>query len=327
MAYSTPLIILYRVKMPLDQNIQTAIQLLTQGQLVVIPTETVYGLAANAFNRQAVDRIYELKKRPRSNPLILHISSVAEAGKYVTEILDPVQKLMDSFWPGPLTLLLPKSSLVPDYITAGSTQVALRVPRNHKTLMLLKQLDFPLVAPSANPFTYISPTRPEHLHYCYGDQTPYILDGGPCEEGIESTIAGFEKGQLVIYRLGAVTVETLENYLDCQAIVRCQQTSQVVTPGMHAKHYSPKTQVQLADLETMRNLKASDEVGWITFSEPLSRDNAYFLGAQGLKHAASLLYVTLYELDQKQLTRIVIEKLPEFELGRSLMDRLKRSAV
>ncbi len=313
--------------MSFDHDLQTAAQLLTQGQLVVIPTETVYGLAANAFNRLAVDRIYVLKKRPRTLPLILHIASIAEAKKYVTEIIEPAQQLMEHFWPGPLTLLLPKSSKVPDYITAGSDQVALRVPRNHKTLKLLKQLDFPLVAPSANPFTYISPTRPEHLHYCYGEATPYILDDGVCDEGIESTIAGFENGQLVIYRLGAVTVETLERDLGCSAIIHSHQTSQVVTPGMHAKHYSPKTQVLLKDIKKIQAMKPSEDDGWITFSEPLNRKNAYFLGAEGLKRAAGRLYETLYELDQKQLSRIVIEELPEFDIGRSLMDRLKRSAV
>lgn len=306
-------------------DIDFAASLLNNGELVVIPTETVYGLAANAFDPKAVEKIYALKKRPKTNPLILHISSMEEAHKYVNDIPEVAQRLMNHFWPGPLTVLLEKSSIVPDTITAGSKKVALRVPRKEITLELLRKIDFPLVAPSANPFTYISPTRPEHLLYCYGANTPYILDGGACEEGIESTIVGFENNEVVVYRVGAITVEEIEKISGCSTRLFAKNEDAEVTPGMHHKHYSPRTKVLLASIEEIKKME-NENRGWITFSERIERPNSFFLGESGLKLAASQLYDTLYKMDEMNLTQIVIERIPETELGRSIMDRLKRSA-
>ncbi len=306
-------------------DIDFAASLLNKGELVVIPTETVYGLAANAFDPKAVEKIYALKKRPKTNPLILHISSMEEAHKYVNDIPEVAQRLMNHFWPGPLTVLLEKSAIVPDNITAGSKKVALRVPRKEITLELLRKIDFPLVAPSANPFTYISPTRPEHLLYCYGANTPYILDGGSCEEGIESTIVGFENNEVVVYRVGAITVEEIEKISGFSTRLFIKNEDTEVTPGMHHKHYSPRTNVLLASIEEIKKME-NENRGWITFSEHIERPNSFFLGESGLKLAASQLYATLYRMDEMNLTQIVIERIPETELGRSIMDRLKRSA-
>jgi len=306
-------------------DIVHAADLLKKGELVVIPTETVYGLAANAFDSSAVDKIYKLKNRPRTNPLILHISGIDQVDRYASDIPEVARLLMKHFWPGPLTVLLPKTTLVPDYITAGSKNVALRVPRKKITLDLLQSLDFPLVAPSANPFTYISPTRPEHLFYCYGAETPYVLDGGPCEEGIESTIIGFDEEKIVVYRPGAITFEELEKVSGQAVVPFDKETVKEVTPGMHHKHYSPKTNVILDSIEHMESLE-SDNTGWITFSRPLNRPNSFYLGKDGIASAASQLYDTLYQMDRLGLSTIFIEQLPEIELGRSLMDRLKRSA-
>ncbi len=306
-------------------DIDFAASLLNKGELVVIPTETVYGLAANAFDPKAVEKIYALKKRPKTNPLILHISSMEEAHKYVNDIPEVAQRLMNHFWPGPLTVLLEKSAIVPDNITAGSKKVALRVPRKEITLELLRKIDFPLVAPSANPFTYISPTRPEHLLYCYGANTPYILDGGSCEEGIESTIVGFENNEVVVYRVGAITVEEIEKISGFSTRLFIKNEDTEVTPGMHHKHYSPRTNVLLASIEEIKKME-NENRGWITFSEHIERPNSFFLGESGLKLAASQLYATLYKMDEMNLTQIVIERIPETELGRSIMDRLKRSA-
>lgn len=308
----------------LGKDIAHAASLLKEGELVVIPTETVYGLAANAFDPSAVDKIYILKNRPRTNPLILHISGIDQADRYASDIPEVARLLMEHFWPGPLTVLLPKTKLVPDYITAGSKNVALRVPRKKITLNLLKSLDFPLVAPSANPFTYISPTRPEHLFYCYGAETPYVLDGGPCEEGIESTIVGFEEDKIIVYRPGAITFEALEKVTEKTVVLFNKKTDTEVTPGMHYKHYSPKTTVILESINNIESLKL-DNAGWITFTKELNKPNAFYLGKNGISSAASQLYDTLYKMDAMELSTIVIEKLPETELGRSIMDRLKRS--
>jgi L-threonylcarbamoyladenylate synthase len=309
-----------------DPNIKKAIDLLTQGELVVIPTETVYGLAANAFDENAVDKIYALKKRPKTNPLILHISGEDELSNYVENVPDDAKKLIDHFWPGPLTLLLPKKKIVPKFITAGSEKVAVRVPNNAKTLELLRLLPFPIVAPSANPFTYISPTKPEHLRYCYGNAMPFILEDGECQEGIESTIIGFVNGIPTIYRLGAITLEEIEMVLHKTVFLQTNQnTSEEQTPGMHKKHYSPKTTVRIESIDSIKTI-SDPNFGFLTFSEEIKRSHSYFLGQNGLKEGAKKLYTTLYELDQLGLECILIESVPEIETGRTIMDRLRRSS-
>lgn len=307
-------------------DISKAAELLRSGELVVIPTETVYGLAANAFNEDAVAKIYALKQRPKTNPLILHIAGIKELTNYVEEIPDAAVKLMNHFWPGPLTVLLPKKKNVPDYITAGSERVAVRVPNNAKTLALLGQIDFPLVAPSANPFTYISPTKPEHLRICYGSKTPYILEDGECEVGIESTIIGFEGKDLIVYRLGSITVETLEKICGKRVQVSNQKSTGEMTPGMHHKHYSPKTRVRLTTLENFPK-EPDSKTAFITFSKKVDAPVTFYLDNRHMHDVAQKLYAILYEVDALALDQIFIEELEETDLGRTLMDRLRRSSA
>jgi L-threonylcarbamoyladenylate synthase len=179
-------------------DIQLAARLLRDGEVVAIPTETVYGLAGNALNANAVLKIYEAKNRPHFNPLIIHVASPDHFKLYVSEIYDSVYRLAEKFCPGPLTFLLPKRDIVPDLVTAGSSKVAIRVPAHSTTLMLLRRLDFPLAAPSANPFGYVSPVTAQHVYDGLNNKIPYILDGGACNVGVESTIAGFENGNVII---------------------------------------------------------------------------------------------------------------------------------
>jgi len=193
----------------IGKDIKKAAQLLKDGNVVAIPTETVYGLAANALDENAIRKVFEVKKRPITNPLIVHISGKEELSKYVLDISEIAEKLANHFWPGPLTLLLPKKTIISDFVTASFTNVAIRVPNHPMTLELLKNLPFPLVAPSANPFMYISPTTAQHVVKQLGDKIPYVLDGGICSKGLESTVIGFKNDIPVIYRMGSITLEEI----------------------------------------------------------------------------------------------------------------------
>ena len=192
-------------------DILKAKNLLEHGELVAIPTETVYGLAGNALNASAVAKIFSVKNRPAFDPLIVHVPNVNAVYEYVAEIPEKAYALAQRFWPGPLTLLLQKKSIIPDLVTAGLETVGVRCPDHPLTQDLLKILSFPLAAPSANPFGYVSPTTPAHVDEQLGDKIKYILDGGKCEVGIESTIVGMENGEVVVYRMGGLSTEEIES--------------------------------------------------------------------------------------------------------------------
>jgi L-threonylcarbamoyladenylate synthase len=195
----------------IETDIEKAKALLESGELVAIPTETVYGLAGNALNPDAVAKIFSVKNRPSFDPLIIHTDSLEKVRKFTLDIPAPLDRLAAHFWPGPLTLLLPKKPIVPDLVTSGLDTVAVRIPQHTLTLSLLEALDFPLAAPSANPFGYISPTTAAHVQDQLGDKIPYILDGGPSQVGLESTIVGLENGEVVVYRLGGLEVAAIES--------------------------------------------------------------------------------------------------------------------
>ncbi len=184
----------------IGNDILQAKKLLLEGELVAIPTETVYGLAANALNPEAVTQIFVVKERPSFDPLIVHVASIDQAQQFITAVPEKAIQLARHFWPGPLTLVLPKQSIIPDIVTSGLSTVGIRCPDHDLTRQLLSELPFPLAAPSANPFGYVSPTTAEHVNNQLGHKIKYILDGGPCRIGLESTIVGFENDQAVIYR-------------------------------------------------------------------------------------------------------------------------------
>ena len=299
-------------------DIEKAKQILQQGGLVAIPTETVYGLAANALDKNAVLKIFEAKNRPHFDPLIVHTDSLRKVKQYISEFPEWAEQLAKAFWPGPLTLLLPKNKLIPDLVTSGLPQVAIRVPNHPLTLKLLKSLDFPLAAPSANPFGYVSPTKAEHVAAQLEGTVGYILDGGSCEVGLESTIAGFEDGKITVYRLGGLAIEHIEKIVG-KVEVRINQSSNPKAPGMLKSHYAPKKPLFIGDMDTFLKENAGKKIGIISL-EKLSP-------SKNLKEAAHNLFSALRDLDESDVDLIIAEKFPDDFLGRAINDRLQRAAT
>ncbi|WP_224484976.1 L-threonylcarbamoyladenylate synthase [Robertkochia aurantiaca] len=313
----------------IDKDIEKAAALLLQNQVVAIPTETVYGLAGNALNEEAVSRIYQVKNRPATNPLIMHIKGKEEIDTYAHDVPQVIYDLADRFWPGPLTVLLPKRSVVPDTTTSGSDKVALRMPGHPLTLELLKSLPFPLAAPSANPFGYISPTRPEHVQQQIGERIEMILDGGACESGVESTIVGVEGDTVLIYRLGYITADDIKRVLPEGYQVALNTDSKPVAPGMLPYHYSPNTPLFLFDdIAEVRNKLTNDRTGLIRFSHATAGHQPQVVLSQkgDLKEAARKLYASLIDLDDRKLAAIYCERFPETGLGHTLNERLQKAS-
>ena len=312
----------------ISKDIQKAVALLINEQLVAIPTETVYGLAGNIFSEKAIKSIFSTKKRPFFNPLIVHIPSIDSLSDIVTHVPEKAKLLAAAFWPGSLTLVLKKSNKIPDLITAGKDTVAVRVPNHPVTLELLKQLPFPLAAPSANPFGSISPTKPTHVENYFKNDIQMVLDGGSCTNGIESTIIGFENEEPVIYRLGALPVEDIEALVGAISI-KNKKEEKPDAPGMLARHYAPKTSTFLADniaAEIEKN--CGKKIGVLVFKSSLNNENIteIILSKNGsLQEAAAKLYDAMHELDTKNLDIIIAERFSEFGLGKSINDRLQRA--
>jgi L-threonylcarbamoyladenylate synthase len=312
----------------LGKDILLAANFLTKGKLVAIPTETVYGLAANALNEQAVLSVFEAKNRPFFDPLIMHVSSFEQATQYANFEDERLIKLAHTFWPGPLTLLLPKKAIVPDLVSSGLPQVAIRVPNHLLTLQLLQQLNFPLAAPSANPFGYISPTEPSHVAKQLGEKVNYILDGGICEVGIESTIVGLEEGELCVYRLGGLSVEEIEKAVG-HVELRINHSSNPKAPGQLKSHYAPRKLLKIGDLETMIKEQREKKIALIYFGKNnyhASNIQHFPLSEKGdLREAALNLFRVLREADESNNDIILCEKLPDIDLGRAVNDRLQRA--
>ncbi len=310
----------------IGSDILKAKQFLQNGQLVGIPTETVYGLAANALNPEAVLKIFEAKNRPHFDPLIVHTNSVEEITKYVEEIPAVAKKLMDTFMPGPLTLLLKKRSIVPDLVTSGLDNVAIRIPNHPLTLELLRELDFPLAAPSANPFGYISPTTAQHVYDQLQGKIPYILDGGPTGIGVESTIVGFENGETVVYRLGGLAIEDIEKVTG-KIRLSLNESSNPKSPGMLKSHYAPKKRLTISN----EIPSGKTNVGVIAFDgylQGVEEKNQILLSASGdLNEAAKNLFAAMRQLDGSGVDEIIAVKFPNEGLGRAINDRLKRASA
>lgn len=303
-------------------------ELLKNKQLVAIPTETVYGLAANAFDADAVSQIFGMKGRPRFNPLILHIHDLRQLNDLATDIPAVAMKLANAFWPGSLTLILPKQPTVPDIITAGKSTVGVRMPNHPMTLELLKGLPFPLAAPSANPFTRVSPTSAQHVANYFGNRIPAILDGGPCKVGLESTIVGFDGNTPVVYRKGGISIEEIEKVVGTVQLLTENETAPQA-PGMLLKHYSPRTPLVISDdlqksLQTHSNKRVgvlcfySDDFSGVEIVKVLSP-------SKNLDEVARILFATLHELDTLNLDLIIAERFPDEGLGASINDRLFRA--
>lgn len=299
-----------------------------QNEVIGIPTETVYGLAGNALNEDAVVKIFSVKERPSFDPLIVHVAGLEQAKSLVVEWPDWADALARKYWPGPLTLLLKKKPLISDLVTSGSERVGLRVPNHPLCLSLIKSLDFPLAAPSANPFGYVSPTQALHVMQQLGGKIPYILDGGSCNVGLESSIVGEdENGHLVLYRPGGISPQELA--LVCkQELKIVSSSSRPDAPGMLLQHYSPRKKLLLY----CKGMKLAPEQssGGIFFKEKkdgIAIDRQLVLSSDGsLEEAARNLFSYLRKMDEREDVRMVYtEYVPETGLGIAINDRLKRA--
>ncbi len=310
-------------------DIQKAIAILNQNDLIAIPTETVYGLAGNIYSEAAISKIFAMKNRPLFNPLIVHIHSINQLEQLTRYIPDKALVLAKAFWPGALTLVLKKNSQVPDLITAGKDSVAIRMPNHPVALALLEQLRFPLAAPSANPFGCISPTKAIHVEEYFGDTLRMVLDGGDCESGVESTIIGFEGEEPILYRLGAISVEDIAAVIGSVNIKNKEETTPDA-PGMLLKHYAPLTATYLTtDLNESIQSFAHQKIGLLLFSkkidDPQIVHQEILSENNDLKEAATHLYAAMHRLDKLNLDVIIAERFPDIGLGKTINDRLERA--
>lgn len=311
-------------------DINKAKKELESDEIIAIPTETVYGLAGNAYSVKAVEKIFRLKNRPLYNPLIVHIKSADFLLNVANEIPEMALKLAKEFWPGPLTLVLKKQSHIPDLVTSGKETVAIRVPNHPLTLSLLEQLDFPLAAPSANPFGSISPTTATHVLSYFENELKIILDGGDCQSGIESTIVGFENEQPIVYRLGSLSVEQIEEKIGPVLHKTQSNDNSPIAPGMLSRHYAPKTDTVLTtDVESLVKSYPDKKIGLLLFQNEKSQvpiEQQEILSKSGdLKEAAKHLYAAMHRLDKLNLDLIIAERLPDVGLGKTINDKLQRA--
>lgn len=314
----------------IGKDISRAQAILESGNLVAIPTETVYGLAGNALDVDAVTKIFKVKNRPSFDPLIVHTNTLEKAKPLLTNIPDLAYCLAAAFWPGPLTLLLDKQPIVPDLVTAGLSRVAIRIPNHPLTLQLLAQLSFPLAAPSANPFGYISPTQASHVNDQLGEQLDYILDGGPCKVGIESTIIGFEADKPLVYRMGGLSLEQIESVTG-PVSVKPHSTSNPNAPGMLKSHYSPKKSLLVGKLEDLIKQNKDRNFGVLSFNKSFAEipaERQIDLSSSGnMEEAAQKLFGALRTLDDAPIDLILTAFLPDQGLGKAINDRLRRASV
>ncbi len=285
-----------------DIDVAFAAELLRAGELVAIPTETVYGLAANALDVDAVERIFAAKGRPHSSPLIVHVADIAMARELASEWPAQAEKLAERFWPGPLTIIVPKGNKVPDIVTAGLPSVALRMPAHPVALAVIRAAGLPLAAPSANRFTRLSPTTAQHVRDALGDAVGFIVDGGACSVGIESTVISLSGPVPRILRPGMISQTQIE-----EAIGPVETGAGEESPGQHPKHYSPRTRVVIGQSPRDGNgirLEMPDDAA--TYAE--------------------LFYSKLHELDQQGYDWIAIELPPDTPEWAGVRDRITRAA-
>ena len=313
----------------IGSELAPAISLLNGGEVVAIPTETVYGLAANATNIKAITKVFAIKNRPFFDPLIVHFGQWRQLHAYVEHVPPLAEKLAQQYMPGPLTILLQKKMAIPDLVTAGSPLVAARIPNHPLTLRLLQQLDYPLAAPSANPFGYISPTTTTHVADQLGNKIPYILDGGPCQVGVESTIVSFEHAAPTVLRKGGLPIEAIEAVIGPVA-VSAVSSSKPLAPGTLKSHYAPRIPLKVGHIESLFQQHPNVRVGVLSFSQNYHQFNPtkqYILStAANLEEAAQRLFDGLRSLDQADIDLILAEWVPEKGLGRAINDRLRRAS-
>ncbi len=315
---------------PTAQSIEKVVSFLTQGNIVAVPTETVYGLAGNAFDPKAIATIYSAKGRPDNNPLIVHVRSWEQLEE-IAQITPKAKLLSEQFWPGPLSLILKKKDCIPDSVTAGMPTVAVRMPSHPVFRQLANNCPFPLAAPSANPFGYISPTSAQHVEQCLGNKIDLILDGGSSEAGIESTILSLaDESKPSLLRLGVITREQLEDCLgeSVEFSQRIESTANSLeSPGLLSQHYSPTTPLTLFSGKAPNNTKANEAV--VLLAQPsLVDNNTFHLSEKGkLEDIARNLYGMLHDLDQREFNKIHMECPQGDGIASAITDRMSRAAT
>lgn len=308
-----------------DASVREAAALLRAGGVVAFPTETVYGLGANALDASAVARIFEIKGRPSFDPLIVHVADDVMLRRVAKRILDRARALMERFWPGPLTLIVERSDEIPLLVTAGLETVAVRMPSHPLALALLRACATPLAAPSANAFGGLSPTRAEHVWSALGERVDLILDAGPTPLGIESTILALEPAP-VLLRPGALPVEEIETIAG-PVTLEARDESRPRAPGRLPQHYAPRTRLRIVRAATPERERARAGFLGLTNAPPGYAAVRLLAPSGDLRAAAARFFDALHELDALGLDRIDAEPMPERGLGLAMMDRLRRAAA
>ena len=311
------------------KSINESINNLKNGKIVVIPTETVYGLGVNALDEKAVDKVYKLKKRPYYDPLICHTDSIHKVKNFVKTFPRKAEILAKNFWPGPLTILLEKKKIIPDITTSKLKRVGFRIPNNKLTLSILEKINFPVAAPSANPFGYISPTLPKHILSMFKNDISYILDDGGCDVGIESTIVGFENKKTLVYRVGGITIEKLEKVIGKVEIFKKNITFPE-SSGMLKNHYSPKKDLIIGEIRTLIKKYKNNKIGILSYNkyyEGINFKNQIILSKNlDLEEASRNLYKSLHSLDNMNIDLILTSLLPNKGIGESINDRIIKAS-
>jgi L-threonylcarbamoyladenylate synthase len=308
------------------ESIQQAAEIIKRGGLVAFPTETVYGLGADGLNPIAVAKIFEAKKRPAFNPLILHIADKSWLKRFSGIENEKVERLINKFWPGPLTLVLPKTEIVPDIVTSGNPTVAVRMPNHPVALQLIEASETPIAAPSANKFGHLSPTEASHVAKYLGDKVDMILDGGKCSVGVESTIIQLYENEIYLLRPGGLSKEEIEKEIGeiKTGIININKPN---APGQLPFHYSPQTPLKFFNKKFLDEKK---KIGMLFFKEnkidfPFAETK--ILSPSGdLREAAANLFSLLHELEKENLDLILVETIEEKGLGRAIMDRLRKAS-
>lgn len=315
-----------------DEEIEAAVAVLRRGGLVAFPTETVYGLGADATNRAALRRLFVVKGRPVDHPVIVHLAGPADLEAWAATVPPAAQALVDAFWPGPLTVVLRRGAHVLDEVTGGRDTVAVRVPAQPVALRLLRAFGGGIAAPSANRFGRVSPTRASDVRADLGDDVDMILDGGPCTVGVESTIVDCTSEPPVILRLGGVPREAVEGLLD--VAVPVLDTGAIAAPGTHAAHYAPRTQVRvLTDAEVLERagslLRCGRRVGLLAMSPPENPPEGLVVlePPADVDDYARVLYRRLREADARALDDLLVVPPPPTGIGAAVADRLRRAAA
>ncbi len=310
-------------------TIAQSASIIKKGGLVAFPTETVYGLGADGLNPIAVAKIFEAKKRPTFNPLILHIAKKDWLEKFAVYNDKRIDRLIKKFWPGPLTLVLPKTDVVPDIVTSGNSTVAVRMPNHEVALELIEQSGTPIAAPSANKFGHLSPTDAQHVVKSLGDKVDIILDGGKCTVGVESTIIELNGNEIFLLRPGGLSKEAIEKEIG-QIITGTINPNKPNAPGQLPFHYAPSIPLDFLNEKTLKKYSGKN-IGALFFEKKRSDSNFSFTriltGTGDLKEAAANLFQYLHELEKENLDVILVEPVKEEGLGLAIMDRLKKASA